>query len=371
MGDRSKILLIDVDSKIPNIALMKIAAFYKSDYKIDIIKCYVSYYKSKQKKRTIDCSAYSKVFVSAIFPSSVEFIIVVGCKDITYGGSGYSLKTKLPDNIAKLKSCYLIYPDTDTSYGFLTRGCFRNCYFCIVPEKEGSCRKGEPLEMIVQHKKVKFLDNNFLGYKFAKQLLLEIISSEIKCQFNQGLDIRILNNDTAYLISKINHLGEYYFAFDKISDEQLITEKLNLFKKYIHTDWACKFFLYCHPDMDIVNDIHHRLDWCKSNKVLPYLMRDKTCFSSSNTNLYTDIAAWANQPGLFKNMSLKEFLAKRHSSNEVRNIKSAELFKLGKLNQDTLAMLTEINGKALVQSGIDSFNTYNEAEQLSSNDILI
>jgi radical SAM superfamily enzyme YgiQ (UPF0313 family) len=57
------------------------------------------------------------------------------------------LKKVLPDEIENLKPDYSLYPGFDYSIGFSTRGCFRNCHFCVVPEKEGMFKKVNHPEM--------------------------------------------------------------------------------------------------------------------------------------------------------------------------------------------------------------------------------
>jgi len=94
----------------------------------------------------------------------------------------------------------------------------------------------------------------------------------------------------------------------------LMNDGIKLFKEYISRDWASKFFIYCHPDMD-VGDIIYRIEWCRRNKALPYLMRDKSCWDNGNKNFYIDLAAYCNQPGLFKNMDFKTFIYRRHKNN--------------------------------------------------------
>lgn len=49
------------------------------------------------------------------------------------GGTGYGLLNKLSNNIEHIFPDYSIYPQfQNTAYGFLSRGCPRNCGFCIV-----------------------------------------------------------------------------------------------------------------------------------------------------------------------------------------------------------------------------------------------
>ena len=312
-----KILLVDVDSKIPNIALMKLSSYYKNKgYLVDLISLFLPYYPGKQKENIIDAKDYEQVFVSIIFKINKPFIKVINCDNITYGGVGYSLTNKLPEEIEQAEKDYSIYPDNKVSIGYITRGCIRNCPFCVVPKKEGMIHQVNTVKNIIKHKHVIFLDNNILAFKGHIDILKELKKLQVRCDFKQGLDIRLLTPENSKLLSELNYIKEYYFAFDNIKDKDLIEKKHKLFRQYMTIDWNIKMFLYCHPDMDILTDLVDRIKWCKDNKVLPYIMRDISCWNSDNKNLYTDLAAWCNQPGIFKKMKFSEFMEKRTPNKE-------------------------------------------------------
>ena len=74
--------------------------------------------------------------------------------------------------------------------------------------------------------------------------------------------------------------------------------------------WQFKFFVYVHPDMPL-EETTERVMWLKEHECLPYLMRDIACWSSLNRTWYANMAAWCNQPGLFKNMDFKTFVERR------------------------------------------------------------
>lgn len=321
-----KVLLVDVDSKIPNLALMKLSTYYKNKgYDVELKRFEFSYYpERKRNKVNIDASIYSKVFVSIIFPINKNTIQINGCEDVSFGGTGYDLLLKLPEEIDDCVEDYSIYPDNDTSYGFITRGCIRNCYFCFVPKKEGMLHEYRNVEQIVKHKKVKFMDNNFLAYNKCEEIMEELIEKKIKCSFNQGLDLRLITERKAELLSKLNYSGEYFFAFDDIRTKDIIFRNFEIVKKYITKEWKIKFFIYCNQDMEI-SDIIYRIEWCKENKCLPYLMRDINCWDSKNKNFYIDLAAWCNQPSCFKKMTFKQFMDKR-TNNIDRRKRSVEIY---------------------------------------------
>ena len=139
-----KILLIDADSKIPNLALMKLSAYYKlKKFNVYLKKLNISYYPKKNiKKIDINFNGYEKIYCSVIFSNTKRFI--KNNNKIIFGGTGHSLNIKLDKKIEKMLPDYSLYPENDFSYGFISRGCIRNCFFCVVPEKEGKIKWVNP-----------------------------------------------------------------------------------------------------------------------------------------------------------------------------------------------------------------------------------
>jgi hypothetical protein len=321
----NKILLVDVDSKIPNLALMKLSTYHKSlGDLIDIQQLYYSGYPDKRKETIIDAKEYDKVYVSIIFTINNNWVKIKNCNQIYYGGTGYDLFITLPPEIDNCKEDYSIYPDNKISYGFLTRGCVRNCSFCFVPKKEGKLKFYRTVDQIKQHNIIEFLDNNFLAYEECENILQELIDKNIRCNFNQGLDIRLITPKIAELLSKLNYKGEYIFAFDNIKYKSILEEKIKILQKYIQKDWKIKLFVLVGFDSTLSEDLE-RIKWCQNHKILPYIMRHEKCWLSENKNFYTDLASYCNQPAFFKKMNFEQFMLKR-TTNIDRQKKSIELW---------------------------------------------
>lgn len=315
-----RILLIDVDCKYPNIALMKLSGYYKSKgYNIDFKKLNYDFFnqRKKQKRRTvINAKDYEKVFVSMIFNSNRFKVSIINCFDVEYGGTGYNIEKKLPKEIDDFKEDYSIYPGVIVSYGFITRGCIRNCSFCFVPRKEGMIHKYREIDDIFRkdlgHVKVRFYDNNVLAHPDWKAILQELIDKKIKCAFSQGLDIRLLTKENAPMLREIKYISEYYFAFDDIRLMPIIKEKMKLLKKHFRP-WTCRFYIYCHPDMDFEKNIMKRINYLRENKCLAYLMRDIKCLTSKDIKKYSQLQRWCHSPQLFTTCTFNEFINKRTS----------------------------------------------------------
>jgi hypothetical protein len=317
-----KILLVNVDSRW-NMAIRKMYTYYRSAHDVKMIDLGFSGYPHKRTK-IIDATGYDKVFVSNIFDINKDRVTVINCDDVQYGGIGSKNPClRLPHEIESAEPFY--FPDEDTSYGFITRGCIRNCWFCKVPKYEGKLQEYNNIESIVKHKKVKFLDNNILAYPRHMEVFQWCLDHpDIKVEFNQGLDFRLVNDKNLDALSRLNYMGEYIFAFDEPKYQPLLEKKLALMKKYISQPWKIKFYIYYHPSMEL-KELHERVEWCRKRECLPYVMRDIACWEAETRDFLVDYAAYCNQPAFFKKILFEDFLLKRHK-NEKRIEKSIAIY---------------------------------------------
>jgi hypothetical protein len=116
-----QVLLVDADSTIPNLALMKLSAWYKSvGCEVTLKKLNIPYYPHQRKIpcNIDDLGEYDVRHCSIIFSGSKGYI---EGSNVDYGGSGYSLHKVLAKVVEEIEPDYSIYPDNDTSYGFISR----------------------------------------------------------------------------------------------------------------------------------------------------------------------------------------------------------------------------------------------------------
>lgn len=283
-----KILLIDVDSMIPNLALMKISAYYKS------IGAEVG---------LVGIDNPDKVYASIIFKKNKH--LADGLKffypdaDITIGGSGYDLRVELPNEIEYMKPDYDLYPDIDYSIGYSSRGCNRRCDFCIVPEKEGKFRRAQHPEEWhdTRFSKIMFLDNNIL---FDKEWFYNItdfcIENNLKTWFTQGIDIRLVDDGVALRLKQLPMYKGVFFAWDNINDERIIREKIKLLKvSGINVRNDVVFYVYCDGESDYDSTVY-RCRVLKSLNTNPFVMFN---IDKTPTKRINALRRWANRKQLF------------------------------------------------------------------------
>lgn len=228
-----RIGLIDVDGHhFPNLPLMKLSAYHKS--KGDSVSWY--------DPLTAWFDVPDRVYMSKVFSFTPDYEHPVNGKTIMKGGTGYFYPDggfKLPEEIEHIYPDYSLYPQycKETAYGFLTRGCPRGCGFCIVGKKEGlkSKKVADLSEFWKGQKNIVLLDPNITACKEWKDLFQKLIDSKAYVDFSQGLDIRVMTEQKAEMLSKIK-VKAVHFAWDRYEDKEKIVPKFKTFKDI--TSWS-------------------------------------------------------------------------------------------------------------------------------------
>jgi hypothetical protein len=227
------IALVDVDGhNFPNLALCKIAGFYRRE------GCSVEWY-SPLFSRDPDL-----IFASKVFTFTPDFQFAARHTPPILGGTGYDHQAKLPSEIEESEPDFSIYPDNVMrnpktgnlqSYGFLTRGCIRNCPWCIVPKKEGKIKPVSTIEKVAQgRKEVILMDNNFLAAPedFIFDQLARIRKLKIRIDFNQALDARLVTPKIAEALAKCAWIRYIRFSCDQKSMIEPVKRAVSMIRQH-------------------------------------------------------------------------------------------------------------------------------------------
>jgi hypothetical protein len=232
---KGTVLLIDIDGRIPNPALMKLSTFMKKQGRNVVLVRH-------DKWCAANAADVDEIYASCIFNFDNSLRRMERLRKrfgdrLTSGGSGVNLKRRLPDEIERLPADYDLYPGlADRAIGFLTRGCPGKCPYCIVPEKEGLPKQVSSLDDLLRgRQKLILLDDNILAHEKADALLGEMAVKGIQVNFNQTLDIRFVDKERARLLKKIRcsnynfTRGNYYFSLNGIDNLELVRRNYELF----------------------------------------------------------------------------------------------------------------------------------------------
>ena len=269
----------------PNLALMKLSAYYKK------LGADVDWW--------LPLKQYDRVFSSKVFTFTPEELQLPDCT--VKGGTGYGLMDVLPEHIDTIFPDYSLYPDCKHAIGFLTRGCIRNCPWCIVPKKEGNIRPCMDWHDIKREdsRDILFMDNNVLAHEHGLSQIQSMIGQDVRVDFNQGLDARLITPDVAEMLAGLKWIRFIRMSCDTDAMLPIVLAAVERLKQFGIKPY--RVFVYL-----LVQDIQsaeHRAQWLRSAGVnvfaQPY--RDFT------NNIYPtkeqrEFARWVNHKAIFKSI---------------------------------------------------------------------
>jgi radical SAM superfamily enzyme YgiQ (UPF0313 family) len=246
---------------------------------------------------------YDKVYQSKVFTFTNDITTVVRADEVVKGGTGYKLYDELfCDDTEPDYSLYLQYQH---AYGFLTRGCVRNCAWCIVPKKEGGVRPYRDIKTVLQGRKTAILmDNNVLASEHGLQQLEKIVDLGCRVDFNQGLDSRLVTDEIAKLLSNIKWIRFIRLACDTTPAVEPLLKALEKLNKYGVKNY--RIFVYV-----LVKDVEDANNRCKILKRLgvnPFVQ--VYCDFDGNippTNEQKRFAWFVNQKAVFKSTEWEDY----------------------------------------------------------------
>lgn len=220
--------LIDVDGhNFPNLALMRISAYHKAQG--DNVEWWWGF------------GQYDRVYMSKVFSFSEDVPDPINATEVIRGGTGYCISLQdgvevfdksqnqnLPSEIEKCFPDYSIYPQYDFAVSMTSRGCPRGCSFCHVGAKEGRCavKVADVKDFWNGQKRIEVLDPNITACRDKRDLFRQYRETGAQIVFNQGLDIRLINDED---IADINamRIKDLHFAWDNPKED--LTEKFKYF----------------------------------------------------------------------------------------------------------------------------------------------
>ena len=254
-----------MDSKIPNLALMKLARFHRDQG--DAVEPFFP----------LATTSYDKIYASKVFAFTDGPYLDPDIMEI--GGTGADMGGVLPEGIEALQPDYTLYPNFKDNIGFTMRGCRFQCDFCVVPKKEGRpISTNTVADLLVQDSDfLILLDNDPFGNPEWKARLREMQDRDLTVNFSQGINIRVITEEQAHELSKVKFTNfrrtskQVTFAWDQPKDERLIMRGIERCKAAGIKPWMMQFFILIGFNSTPEED-HHRVRMILDQKADPYVM---------------------------------------------------------------------------------------------------
>jgi len=274
-----QIRLTQLDGKLPNLALMKLAHWHR----VRGDECHLT----RRVHRDLFEPDYDVVYGSAIFAYSDRRLatFVQEFPRAIIGGTG-TLTTRTVENVIGGDYefyDYADYPDYEYSLGFTQRGCRLKCKFCVVPEKEGKPASVNTISDIwrgVGHpRKLHLLDNDFFGQPDWRERLDEIREGKFKVCLNQGVNIRLVNDESAAALASIEYRDDQfskrrlYTAWDNLRDEKVFFRGVDTLERHgIPPHHLMAYMLIGFDPSETMERIFHRFEAMVARGIMPYPM---------------------------------------------------------------------------------------------------
>ena len=258
------------DGKFPNLALLQIAQYH-------ILQGH-----SVEWFTPFNTSYYDKIYSSRIFNTTKRPLYLP--MDTIEGGTGIDPSLKLPIEIEKIRPRFeawkALYPNFERNLGFSQKGCRLACKFCVVPKKEGKNVRYSGIKdlMVKPSKDLVLMDNDFFGGPDWEDNMQYMIEHSIRPSFVQGLNIRLLTEEQAQYLAKVDFRNASHkkkqltFAWDRPKDEKLI---MRGFKRCVDAGikpYKLQFFILIGFDTTFDQDMH-RVQKIKDMGCDPFVMR--------------------------------------------------------------------------------------------------
>lgn len=232
------VLLLHLDGSLPNLALMRIAAVHRAAgdrVELRRVKSALGL------EPHLGDPTWDMVYGSLIFEKTQPLAHHARriYPHIMLGGTGWRVSSNLADVQIDERGPldYSVYPTFKRSIGFSMRGCRLKCGFCVVPQKEGKARSSSSIAQIWRGdghpKEILLLDNDFFGNPAWQDVHAELVAGDFKVSFVQGINARMLTEETAAAIAKLKIRDDgmkrrrIYTAWDGARDEKRLFAGLN------------------------------------------------------------------------------------------------------------------------------------------------
>lgn len=327
-----KVRITHIDGKLPNLALMALSSFHRE--RGDEV------FFTKDVERGLYEPEYDFVYGSCIFertrPRAERLMrafpgAIVGGTGMDYGelimpGKTHASMTLNPTveqitgQISGLD--YSIYPDFTGSIGFTQRGCRLRCGFCVVPRKEGKNVSVGTVNEIWRgpgfKKNIHLLDNDFFGNPEWRERVAEIRDGGFRVCLNQGINVRLLNDEAAEALSTIEYRDDQfqcrrlYTAWDNLRDEEIFFRGIDRLERYgILAKNVMAFMLIGYDPEETWDRIWHRFNRMVERGIMPYPM----LFDVTRTDLKS-WQRWVNT-GLYRAVKWDEYRRSTKSDESI------------------------------------------------------
>lgn len=279
--------LVSVDSLIPNLALMKLSAWHKSQGDTTEIAF------------PLAADTYDLIYRSKVFDFSPDDPTDWPC-EVIEGGTGYTIDSHLPcpENT---------YPDYDLfgcdfALGRITRGCIRRCPWCVVWQQDGKVRQvGELDDFWRGQARLRLLDDNLTAMPELFVDTCKALSDRGIYTAFEALDVRLLTDEMCEALMRVKRWGCLHFAWDSMKEEARVVEGIKTLKRHYPSLHDVLVYVLIGFDTTELEDLY-RVETLRDLGAMPFAMPyDKT------DRYQQRFTRWVNHKAIFRTVGWEDY----------------------------------------------------------------
>ncbi|BAE49985.1 hypothetical protein [Paramagnetospirillum magneticum] len=276
-----RVRLTQLDGKLPNLALMRLAAWHRAHGDEVVF--------TRSVEREMFEGEYDVVYGSAIFTASQPLIACFRqCwPSAIVGGTGSGSAITVEQVVGGWwERCnYQDHPGFQPSLGFTARGCRMKCRFCMVPGSEGRPRSVNTIADLWRGpghaRKLLLLDNDFFGQPEEQwqARVAEIRGGDFRVCFSQGINIRLVDDRVAEALASVQYRDDQfrqrrlYTAWDNLGDERVFFRGVERLERAgVPPRHLMAYMLVGFDPAETWDCIHYRFDRMVAAGIRPYPM---------------------------------------------------------------------------------------------------
>ena len=284
------VCLLDIDSKIPNLALMRASTWHKE--------------RGDKVKLGFDplLDSPDLCYASKMFDFTPEPEYMPDCETLK-GGPGYDLHAQMPfEDYDRIMPDYSLY-GCDYAIGRFTRGCPNRCPWCVVPKMDGNeVRHVADLADFWQGQEVvRLLEDNIMADadEFCRDCE-QLHDADVHVIW-EALDIRLITDQTAAALATVKQSKSIHFAWDGHGQDNAIVSGIETLKRHGIKPWRLMFYVLVgfntSPEYDM-----HRIMTLHELGANPFVMP----FDKSQP-YQKHLARWCNNKFIFKKTTFDNY----------------------------------------------------------------